>query len=132
MQHSHSRQDIEANAESGLTFMAAVEYLHKFKPQFAIFENVLMAPWAKMVEYITGRITLSQFDVKKGVKTGMTTGDNKASHLDFSINDENQFVVDIVPAQYGVKAGAVVIGVIRCRPSERSERGRSNTRRGNH
>jgi hypothetical protein len=49
MLRSKYRIDIEDKGCSGETFLAAVEVLFKKMPQFAIFENVLNAPWQKMV-----------------------------------------------------------------------------------
>jgi hypothetical protein len=52
------RKDIEDKGQSGETFLAAVEFLDLHQPPFAIFENVVGAPWEKMQEYIRGRIQL--------------------------------------------------------------------------
>jgi hypothetical protein len=42
------RKDIEDKGQSGQTFLAAVEYLELYAPPFAIFENVVGAPWDKV------------------------------------------------------------------------------------
>ena len=99
-------------AESGLTFLAAVEYLFKHKPLWAIFENVLMAPWGKMVEYVEGRITLSTCGDKKGVKP-MSASEKKVKDLELVIDKDGNFVSDAIPLNIGVKTGQIVEGVIR-------------------
>lgn len=68
MLKTRDRQDIEDKGTSGETFLAAVEFLDKFKPPIAIFENVDGAPWAKMQEYITGRIQLAERNNTKAIK----------------------------------------------------------------
>lgn len=68
MLKTRDRQDIEDKGTSGETFLAAVEFLDKFQPSIAIFENVDGAPWAKMQEYITGRIALAERNNTKAIK----------------------------------------------------------------
>ena len=68
MLKTRDRQDIEDKGTSGETFLAAVEFLDKFQPPIAIFENVDGAPWAKMQEYITGRIALAERNNTKAIK----------------------------------------------------------------
>eukprot|EP00957_Ditylum_brightwellii_P092926 7075876-Ditylum_brightwellii.AAC.1 len=48
MLRSNKRIDIEDKGCSGETFLAATEVLFQEKPAYAIFENVIGAPWAKM------------------------------------------------------------------------------------
>ena len=62
------RLDIEDKGTSGETFLAAVEFLEQKKPPVAIFENVDGAPWDKMQEYITGRVTLVNRNTTKAIK----------------------------------------------------------------
>lgn len=47
MLRSTKRLDIEDKGCSGETFIAATEVLFKEKPQMAIFENVINAPWVR-------------------------------------------------------------------------------------
>ena len=82
----------------------------KFQPQMCIFENVRGAPWAKMSEYITGRIKLSSCNDSKAIK-GITTRD-KGKQLVFSLVD-GKLVVEEVPAVYGVRCGATVAGYVK-------------------
>ena len=63
----HSTADIEDKGTSGETFLAAVEYLEQEQPSVAIFENVDNAPWAKMQEYIQGRLQLSERNSIKNI-----------------------------------------------------------------
>ena len=48
MLRSSRRLDIEDKGCSGETFLAACEFLFKEQPRYAIFENVIGAPWAKV------------------------------------------------------------------------------------
>ena len=59
--------DIEDKGTSGETFLAAVEYLEQEQPAVALFENVDKAPWAKMQEYIWGRLNLSERNSIKNI-----------------------------------------------------------------
>jgi len=72
MLKSNLRLDIEDKGTSGQTFLAAVEFLDKFKPEFFIFENVDGAPWDKMQEYITGRIQLARRDDTTAITSSKT------------------------------------------------------------
>jgi hypothetical protein len=72
MLKSNLRLDIEDKGTSGQTFLAAVEFLEKFEPEFFIFENVDGAPWDKMQEYISGRIQLSRRDDTTAITSSKT------------------------------------------------------------
>ncbi|KAL7551244.1 LOW QUALITY PROTEIN: hypothetical protein ACHAWF_014435, partial [Thalassiosira exigua] len=109
MLRSNKRIDIEDKGCSGETFLAACESLFKKKPRYAIFENVTGAPWAKMSEYITGRINLSDCANGKKIK-GASRG--KDGDLEFVLEGK-QIRVDRVPANYGIRCGAVVKGYSR-------------------
>jgi hypothetical protein len=108
MLRAHARLDIEDHGCSGETFLAAVELIKKYKPSFCIFEHVLNAPWAKMQEYIEGKVKLASCDGKKAIK-GATKKDGKA--LEFALTDEGDIVVDRVPPWFGVQCGVAVAGV---------------------
>jgi len=103
---SNKRIDIEDKGCSGETFLAACELLFKEKPKYAIFENVIGAPWEKMSEYITGRVKLSSCDSNKSISKG-TKG--KEGELEF-LFENNKIVVHKVPSVFGVRCGAVVDG----------------------
>ena len=62
----------------------------------------------KMQEYITGRVKLSDCDSKKAIKEIK----DKKKDLGFILDDQN-IVVDDVPAVYGVRCGAVVSGFLK-------------------
>ena len=86
------RKDIEDKGQSGQTFIAAVEYLEKELPKFAIFENVQNAPWNKMAEYITGRVDLSKRNDAKDIVAkdkGKPDADNK---LKFIVDEDGKYV----------------------------------------
>ena len=74
MLKTRDRLDIEDKGTSGETFLAAVEFLEVKQPPVAIFENVDGAPWAKMQEYIRGRIDLSQRNDTKAIKDSKKKG----------------------------------------------------------
>jgi hypothetical protein len=59
MLRSNKRIDIEDKGCSGETFLAATELLFQEKPQMAIFENVIRAPWVRWKK----SLTLSKFEV---------------------------------------------------------------------
>ena len=109
MLRSRYRIDIEDKGCSGETFLAATEVLFKEQPHFAIFENVIGAPWEKMKEYITGRVKLSNCDDKKAVK--MDAKDKKKD-LIFCLDEDNNIVVDQVPSVYGVRCRSKVKGFL--------------------
>lgn len=102
---SNKRRDIEDLGCSGETFLAACEVLFKEKPRYAIFENVTKAPWAKMSEYITGRIDISG-KIDKAISS---TGKKGGGELEF-VRDGDAILIERVPAQYGVRCGAKVEG----------------------
>jgi len=110
MLRSRYRIDIEDKGCSGETFLAATEILFKEQPHFAIFENVIGAPWIKMKEYITGRVRLSQCDDKKAVK--MDAKDKKKD-LIFCLDEDENIIVDQVPSVYGVRCGSKVKGFLK-------------------
>jgi len=104
---ANKRLDIEDKGCSGETFLAACELLFKEKPRYAIFENVTGAPWAKMSEYITGRINLSE--CATGKKISSVTSKGKDGDLEFILEGDT-IQVDRVPSNYGVRCGAIVEG----------------------
>ena len=108
MLRSNRRIDIEDRGCSGETFLAAVDLLMDRTPPYAVFENVIGAPWEKMAEYITGRLRLSSCDDKKAVKENK----DKNAELTFSQSGEKKILVEKVPAVYGVRCGAVVQGYL--------------------
>ncbi len=107
MLRSNRRIDIEDKGCSGETFLAACEVLFEENPEIAIFENVQNAPWAKMSEYITGRIKLSSCDAKKGIANVKDKG------KDLTFVYEGGIIVDKVPGVYGIRAGAKVNGFLK-------------------
>ena len=109
MLRSRYRIDIEDKGCSGETFLAATEILFKEQPHFAIFENVIGAPWGKMQEYITGRVKLSECDNKKAVK--VDTKDKKKD-LIFCLDKDKNIIVDQVPSVYGVRCQCEVEGFL--------------------
>jgi len=112
MLRSNKRIDIEDKGCSGETFLAATEVLFQEKPAYAIFENVIGAPWAKMQEYITGRVKLSDCDTNKAIKD--IASKDKGKDLEFIWEEKGKkIVVDRVPPVYGVRAGAVVAGYLK-------------------
>ncbi len=137
MLKTRDRQDIEDKGTSGETFLAAVEFLDKFKPPMAIFENVDGAPWAKMQEYITGRIELAERNNTKAIKDAkkkagkhggevppkntrlkshafrFNTTTDADKELIFSVNEKGQYVAEEIPRQVGIRAGAIVEGFVR-------------------
>jgi len=110
MLRTSKRIDIEQKGCSGETFLGAVEFLFKEKPKFVIFENVIGAPWEKMKEYITGRITLSNCSSSKAINNIKTA--EKKMDLTFAFVD-GKIVVDHVPGIYGVRCGSVVKGFVK-------------------
>jgi site-specific DNA-cytosine methylase len=139
MLKSNLRLDIEDKGTSGQTFLAAVEFLEKFEPEFFIFENVDGAPWVKMQEYITGRIQLSLRDDTTAITSSKTKAgeclgwpptervhrsspraliiffEDAGSQLKFSVTKEGRYVAEEVPRQVGIRAGALVQGFVRFR-----------------
>lgn len=109
MLRSRYRIDIEDKGCSGETFLAATEILFKEQPHFAIFENVIGAPWGKMKEYITGRVKLSECDNKKAVKVDAK---DKKKDLIFCLNEDGNIIVDQVPSVYGVRCQSEVEGFL--------------------
>jgi hypothetical protein len=67
-----------------------------------------------MAEYITGRIRLSDCDLKKNISDIK----DKAKQLTFVLDERKRILVDEVPAVYGVRCGAVVSGYLRAGQSE--------------
>jgi site-specific DNA-cytosine methylase len=110
MLRSNKRIDIEDKGCSGETFIAAIELLFKEKPRYAIFENVIGAPWEKMSEYITGRIKLSSSSSSKAIKDIKTA--EKSKDLTFVLEDGN-IIVDYVPGYFGVRCGSIVKGFVK-------------------
>ena len=102
--------DIEAKGCSGETFLAAVELLLKETPEFAIFENVIGAPWEKMKEYITGRIKLDNASNAKQI--GEVKAAEKKMDLTFVL-ENREIIVDHVPGVFGVRCGSVVDGFMK-------------------
>ena len=97
------RLDIEDKGCSGETFLAAVELLFKKKPKYTLFENVEKAPWAKMKEYVTGRIELSNCSSAKAIKE--VTTQEKKMDLTFALVN-GTIVADKVPGVFGVRSGS--------------------------
>ena len=113
MLKSTDRLDIEDKGTSGETFLSAVEFLDQKQPPTAIFENVDGAPWAKMQEYITGRVQLSQRNDTKAIKDSNKKGDADNKLL-FSVDSSNgRYVAEEIPRQVGIRAGSVVQGFVR-------------------
>jgi site-specific DNA-cytosine methylase len=108
--HSTKRMDIEDKGCSGETFLAAVEHLYKYLPDFCIFENVIGAPWEKMQEYVTGRVALATvYENKKSIQT-FTAEEKKIRHLMFKRDGDGNIMTTAVPPQVGVRCGAIVKG----------------------
>ena len=63
-----------------------------------------------MQEYITGRVKLSECDSSKAISGGKK---GKNDDLIFAKDENDNIVVDAVPAVYGVRCGAVVSGFLR-------------------
>ncbi|CAJ1936311.1 unnamed protein product [Cylindrotheca closterium] len=104
------RKDIEDKGTSGQTFLSAVEFLEQKQPRVAIFENVDGAPWSKMQEYITGRVSLEDRNVSKNIVGASGDADKK---LIFSVNDDGMYVAEEIPRQVGIRAGAIVRGFVK-------------------
>jgi hypothetical protein len=105
---SKFRLDIEDKGCSGETFLAACKVLFQEKPPYAILENVSLAPWEKMAEYITGRILLKNCDNSKAIKE-IKKGSKQ--DLEFTFDSKNkQIIVHRVPAVYGVRCKSAVQG----------------------
>lgn len=109
-QKSHRRKDIEDRGQSGETFLAAVEFLEKFGPEMAIFENVQGAPWGKMIEYISGVVALDRMFLA-GKAVGI--GAEKSTELKFAVDEYGNYVVEKVGRQVGCVAGAKLQGYVR-------------------
>ena len=106
--HATKRLDIEDKGCSGETFLSSVELLFKEQPDFCIFENVVLAPWAKMQEYITGRVNLATvYDTSKQIKS-MAAKDTKVKELTFERRDDGAICAIEIPLQVGVRCGATV------------------------
>jgi len=114
MLKTRDRIDIEDKGTSGETFLAAVEFLEQQRPPMAIFENVDGAPWAKMQEYITGRIELRNRNTTKAIKDAKKKADAD-NNLKFSINEKGQYVAEEIPRQVGMRAGSIVQGFVKGR-----------------
>jgi hypothetical protein len=132
MRKTKHRIDLEEKGQSGHTFFGAVEFLMKFKPRFAVFENVNGAPWDKMQEYITGLVVLSSINdaQKKGskcvskknkdaatAKPAAKSKDKNAPPSDLTLTSlgNGGYEVEDVPPHVGVAAGAKLLGVLRGR-----------------
>mmetsp|Transcript_18227 Transcript_18227/g.26821 ORF Transcript_18227/g.26821 Transcript_18227/m.26821 type:complete len:2370 (-) Transcript_18227:73-7182(-) len=112
MLKTRDRMDIEDKGQSGETFLAAVEFLEVKQPAVAMFENVNGAPWAKMQEYITGRLDLSERNNTKAIKSSKDKADAD-NDLKFSIDDEGRYVAEEIPRQVGIRAGSIVEGFVK-------------------
>ncbi|GMH56832.1 hypothetical protein TrLO_g11280 [Triparma laevis f. longispina] len=109
------RIDIEDKGQSGETFLAAVNFLEKEMPAFALFENVLGAPWEKMDEYITGKVPvyLSEHS-KKSVRLDKTNAVAKEAGMIIKfVKEDNAYVADEVGGYYGVKPGQKLTKILR-------------------
>mmetsp|Transcript_36589 Transcript_36589/g.88683 ORF Transcript_36589/g.88683 Transcript_36589/m.88683 type:complete len:2159 (+) Transcript_36589:2-6478(+) len=104
MLRANKRLDIEDKGCSGETFLAAVEHIFDKLPPFCVLENVVNAPWAKMSEYIEGKIKLSSCDEKKAI-----TGAKKNEKLEFVLKN-GKITVHRVPSVFGVRYGSAVAG----------------------
>jgi site-specific DNA-cytosine methylase len=111
MLKSSCRLDIEDKGTSGETFLAAVEFLEMKQPPVAIFENVDGAPWAKMQEYIIGRVNLAERNNDKAILSGKKADADNL--LKFSVNEEGRYVAEEVPRQVGIRADSIVQGFVR-------------------
>jgi hypothetical protein len=119
------KKDLDDGGKSGETFFAAVECLNKFKPKFSVFENVKGAPWVKMQEYITGRVSLSAAYEKtmggggnKGTSLGAGSSKKKEAGVINELtfvpdSDGKKWVVAAVPKWNGVRKGATLEHVLR-------------------
>lgn len=113
MLRSTQRLDIEDKGCSGETFLAAVEYLFKEQPDFTIFENVIGAPWAKMQEYVTGRVPLATAEAANKAIKSTRKEDLATKALTFEIQDNGDIMASAIPLNVGVRCGAVVEGFLR-------------------
>ncbi|KAG7339316.1 SNF2 family helicase [Nitzschia inconspicua] len=111
--HSTKRLDIEDKGCSGETFLAAVEFLLKEQPDFAIFENVIGAPWEKMQEYVSGRVALKTVNQKKKAIQATRKEDEQTKELTFELQTNGDIMVTAVPLQVGVRCGAIVAGFLK-------------------
>ena len=114
------RTDIEDKGVSGETFLAAVEVLEKKQPKWTLFENVMGAPWDKMSEYITGRVPayLDPKSIKKLRAKNPARNSDRVSSRDikFEISDDGEsYVAEDVGGFYGVRPGAIIDGIFRCK-----------------
>lgn len=108
------RKDIEDAGQSGETFLAAVEFLEVHQPPFAIFENVMGAPWEKMQNYITGHLPLNMRNDQKNITTKKSNArkNNADDDLIFTVNEDGRYEAFKIPPQVGLKAGAIVKGIL--------------------
>ena len=89
--------------------MSAVELLFQKQPDFCIFENVIGAPWAKMQEYVTGRVKLSTvYDKEKAIQK-TSAKDTQIKELKFELDGED-IVATAIPMQVGIRCGSKVKG----------------------
>jgi len=72
-------------------------------------KQICLRRQAKMQEYITGRVKLSECADTKCIKENK----DKDKELTFVLDEDDNIVVDFVPAVFGVRAGAVVAGFLR-------------------
>eukprot|EP00519_Triparma_laevis_P015236 CAMPEP_0182492916 /NCGR_PEP_ID=MMETSP1321-20130603/1957_1 /TAXON_ID=91990 /ORGANISM="Bolidomonas sp., Strain RCC1657" /LENGTH=558 /DNA_ID=CAMNT_0024695551 /DNA_START=172 /DNA_END=1848 /DNA_ORIENTATION=- len=115
MMRGSMRIDIEDKGQSGETFLAAVNFLEQETPAFALFENVLGAPWEKMDEYITGKVPvfLSE-ESKKSVRLDKTNQQAKEAGMVIKfVKEDNTYVADEVGGYYGVKPGQKLTKILR-------------------
>ena len=110
MMRGAERIDIEDRGQSGETFLAAVEFLDQQGHEFALFENVIGAPWEKMAEYITGIVPVwlnpkNKISVDKNHKAAAAT-------ISF-VKVGNRYVTDTIGGYWGVKAGQTLKSIKR-------------------
>lgn len=65
-----------------------------------------------MQEYIQGRIDLSERNNTKAIKDANKKADAD-NLLKFSVDEKGQYVAEEIPRQVGIRAGAVVQGIVR-------------------
>jgi site-specific DNA-cytosine methylase len=123
---SNKKDHLENKGKSGETFCAVINFLYQRKPKFAIFENVLGAPWLQMQHYIEGRLPLWGMLLKASAgKKGGTTADDDGDDADdegdngiqlkeeifFKVIDGKWTVDELeIKCKLGVRLGAVVNG----------------------
>jgi len=84
---------------------------YNFHSHHSIF---IGAPWAKMTEYITGRVALGTLNDPTGINNNNATSKEKSiKQLMFDTNDKNEIVVTEVPMNIGVRCGTIVVGFLK-------------------